>query len=187
MCFSQASLLCRGLPLPFPKHCHYLLALHDHIHILMWVHPTQFGDQSFGLQWSRSLNLIDPVIGIFCKGCQGCTYGVHLHFLKHGSTGEVKDHGSHGEEGGEMGYRRYIQRDGLQSLQWYDDSNRIPVYRYTGIQGLQIVPRGLHVGIQIYRSTESLQRVYRWGKGTSSSPVTSSAPPWGPLGQGGDE
>ena len=54
------------------------------------------------------------------------------------------------------------QRDGLQSVQWYHDSNRIPVYRYTGIQGLQIVHRGLQVGIQVYRSTESLQKVYRY-------------------------
>ena len=54
------------------------------------------------------------------------------------------------------------QRSGLQSLQWYHDSNRIPVYGYTGIQGLQIVYRGVLVGIQVYKSTESLQKVYRY-------------------------
>ena len=53
-----------------------------------------------------------------------------------------------------------MQRDGLQSLQWYHDSNCVPVYRYTAVQGLQIVYRGLQVGIQIYRSTGSLQKVY---------------------------
>ena len=29
-----------------------------------------------------------------------------LGFIKHGITGEVKDDGSHGKEGGEIGYRR---------------------------------------------------------------------------------
>ena len=53
------------------------------------------------------------------------------------------------------------QRDGLQSLQWYHDSNHIPVYRYTGIQGLQIVYRGLQVGLQVYSSTGSVQKVCR--------------------------
>ena len=52
------------------------------------------------------------------------------------------------------------QRGGVQSLQWYHDSNCIPVYRYTGIQGLQIVYRRLQVGIQVRRSTQSLQKVY---------------------------
>ena len=55
-----------------------------------------------------------------------------------------------------------IQRGGLQSLQWYRDSNLIQVYRYTGIQGLQIVYRGLQVGIQVRRSTQSLRKVYRY-------------------------
>ena len=54
------------------------------------------------------------------------------------------------------------QRDGLLSLQWYRESNRILVYRYTGIRGLQIVYRGLQGRIQVYRSTESLQNVYRY-------------------------
>ena len=54
------------------------------------------------------------------------------------------------------------QGGGLQGLQWYHDSNRIPVYGYTGIQGLQIIYRGLQVGIQVRRSTESLQKVYRY-------------------------
>ena len=55
----------------------------------------------------------------------------------------------------------YKRRDGLQSAQWYHDSECIPVYRYTGIQVLQIVCTGLQVGIQVYRSTGSLQKVYR--------------------------
>ena len=58
--------------------------------------------------------------------------------------------------------RPLLQRGGLQSLQWYHDSDRIPPYRYTGIQGLQIVYRRLQVGIQVRRSTESLQKVYRY-------------------------
>ena len=29
-----------------------------------------------------------------------------LDFVKHGSTGELKDDGSHGKEGGKIGYRR---------------------------------------------------------------------------------
>ena len=57
------------------------------------------------------------------------------------------------------GHGRY-HRDGLQSLQWYHDSNRVPAYGYTGIKGLQIVHRGLQVGIQVCRSTESLLKVY---------------------------
>ena len=64
------------------------------------------------------------MIGFYCKGCQGCTYEICLDFVtrgyqwylqgfwttldlvKHGSNGEVKDDGSHGKEGGEIGYRR---------------------------------------------------------------------------------
>ena len=59
-------------------------------------------------------------------------------------------------------YVCFTQRDCLQSLQWYHTSNHISVYMYTYIHGLQIVYRGLQVGIQVYRSTESLQKVYRY-------------------------
>ena len=47
-----------------------------------------------------------------------CCQGLYLHnlrilgFIKHGSIGEVKDDGSHGEEGGETGYMRYISHYG---------------------------------------------------------------------------
>ena len=44
---------------PLDQHCHYLLPLHDNVHILVWVSSTQFGDELFGLQWSIALNCID--------------------------------------------------------------------------------------------------------------------------------
>ena len=59
----------------------------------------------------------------------GCTYGIWmdfvakgyqgylqvfwtLGFIKHGITGEVKDDGGRGKEGGEIGYRRYSSHYG---------------------------------------------------------------------------
>ena len=89
----------------------------------MRSHSTPFGDRLFGLHWSSSLGSIHQVIGFYCKGCQGCTCGICLDFVvrgyqgylqefwtldlvKHGSTGEVKDDGNHGKEGGEIGYRQ---------------------------------------------------------------------------------
>ena len=63
------------------------------------------------------------------KSCQGCTYGICLDFVakgckeylqyfwlldfvKHESIGQVTDDGSHGEEGGGIGYRRQSSQNG---------------------------------------------------------------------------
>ena len=50
---------------------------------------------------------------MYLRGLFGlCSQGLNLQefwmlgFMKHGIIGEVKDDGSHGKEGGEIGYRR---------------------------------------------------------------------------------
>ena len=48
-----------------------------HVHILMWIHSIQFGNQSLGLHWSSSFEFIDQVFGFYCKGCQR----VYLRYL----------------------------------------------------------------------------------------------------------
>ena len=53
------------------QHCHYLVPLRDHVHLLMWVHSTQFGNQFVGPCLSSAFQFIDQVFGIYCKGCQG--------------------------------------------------------------------------------------------------------------------
>ena len=45
------------------------------------------------------------LFGLSCQGLYSQEFCI-LDFIKHGSIREVKDHGSHGEEGGEIGYRQ---------------------------------------------------------------------------------
>ena len=90
----------------------------------MWIHSTEFGNDSSGLHWSSSFEIINEVCPDFiARVANGCTYGICLDsvvrgypgylqeiwilgFIKHGITREVKDDGSHGKEGGEIWYRR---------------------------------------------------------------------------------
>ena len=109
-----------SFPLPLPDIVSFVPPLHDHVHVLMWMHSTQFGSQLLGLHWSSSFEFIDQVFGFYCKGCQRvylrdlfgfCGQGLPrvvaelwlLGFIKHGITGEVKDDGRHGKEGQEIG------------------------------------------------------------------------------------
>ena len=57
-------------------------------------------------------NLLIKCLGCIASVANRCTYGMFLDFLKHGSTGEVKDNGSHREEGGEIGYGQQSSHNG---------------------------------------------------------------------------
>ena len=46
---------------PFARHCLICSPLHDHVHVWMWIHFTQFGNQLLGLHWSSSFEFIDQV------------------------------------------------------------------------------------------------------------------------------
>ena len=105
---------------PFARHFLICSPLHDHVHVLMWIHSTKFGNLLLGLHWSSSFDLIDQVFKFYCKGCQRvylrnsfglCCQGYLQEFwtldlVKHGIIGEVMDDGSHRKEGGEIGYRQ---------------------------------------------------------------------------------
>ena len=84
----------------------------------MTLHTIQFdfGDWLFGLTGQVHFNLLIKGLVLTARVANGVPseFVSILYFVKHGSPGDVKDDGSHGKEGGEIGYRRQISYNGRQ-------------------------------------------------------------------------